>query len=89
MTVKEPKGFIKDCGDDDLVTIYSYLNDNSVAVGKIDYNLYKNLYINAETIRLCQKDLGITIDISNDILNKIENIEINGYKFISERCSQI
>ena len=65
--------------------MFYYSNDNSLAIGKIDYNPYKSIVIDAETIELYQKRLGITIDISNDILGKIENIEINGFKFVKEK----
>ena len=65
--------------------MFYYSNDNSLAIGKIDYNPYKSIVIGAETIELYQKGLGITIDISNDILGKIENIEINGFKFVKEK----
>ena len=61
--------------------MFYYSNDNSLAIGKIDYNPYKNIVIDAETIELYQKGLGITIDI----LGKIENIEINGFKFVKEK----
>ena len=65
--------------------MFYYSNDNSLAIGKIDYNLCKSIVIDAETIELHQKGLGITIDIPNDILSKIENIEINGFKFVKEK----
>ena len=65
--------------------MFYYSNDNSLAIGKIDYNPYKSIVIDVETIELYQKGLGITIDISNDILGKIENIEINGFKFVKEK----
>lgn len=65
--------------------MFYYSNDNSLAIGKIYYNPYKSIVIDAETIELYQKGLGITIDISNDILGKIENIEINGFKFVKEK----
>ena len=65
--------------------MFYYSNDNSLAIGKIDYNPYKSIVIDVETIKLYQKGLGITIDISNDILGKIENIEINGFKFVKEK----
>ena len=52
--------------------MFYYSNDNSLTTGKIDYNPYKSIVIDAETIELYRKGLGITIDISNDILGKIE-----------------
>ena len=39
-------------------------------------------------IKLHQKDLGVTIDVPNDFLDKIENIEINGYKFIKDKSDE-
>ena len=68
--------------------MFYYSNDNSLAIGKIDYNPYKNIVIDAKTIELYQKGLGITIDIPNDILGKIENIEINGFKFVKEKSDE-
>ena len=57
--------------------MFYYSNDNSLAIGKIDYNPYKNIVIDAETIELYQIGLGITIDIVNDILGKSEIVELN------------
>ena len=68
--------------------MFYYSNDNSLTISKIDYNQYKNIVIDAETIELYQKGLGITIDIPNDILGKIENIEINGFKFVKEKSDE-
>lgn len=65
--------------------MFYYSNDNSLTTGKVDYNPYKSIVIDAETIELYRKGLGIAIDISNDILGKIENIEINGFKFVKEK----
>ena len=65
--------------------MFYYSNDNSLTTGKIDYNPSKSIVIDAQTIELYRKGLGITIDISNDILGKIENIEINGFKFVKEK----
>ena len=61
-----------------------YYNYDGVAIETTDLNAYKSIIIDAETIKLRQKDLDITINISNDFLDKIENIEINGFKFIKE-----
>ena len=60
-------------------------NDNGVAIGRMDCNLYKNIIIDADTLKLHQKGVDITMDISNEILNKIEIVEINGFKFIKEQ----
>ena len=68
--------------------MFYFPNDNSFAVRKIDYNTYKSIVIDADTIELYQKGLGITIDIPNDILGKIENIEINGFKFVKEKSDE-
>ena len=68
--------------------MFYYSNDNSLTISKIDYNPYKSIVIDAETIELYQKGLGITIDIPNDILGKIENIEINGFKFVKEKSDE-
>lgn len=63
----------------------NYINKSDIVIGNIDCNPYKNIIIDAETIKLHQKDLDIVIDISKDILDKIENIEVNGFKFIKEK----
>lgn len=65
-----------------------YCDYGGCAIGKIDSNLGKTITIYAETIKLYQKDLDITIDIPNDFFNKIENIEINGFKFIKEKSNE-
>lgn len=62
-----------------------YCNYDEVAIGKIDLNPYKTLTIDAEMIKLHQKDLDITIDVPNDFLDKIENIEVNGFKFVKDK----
>lgn len=63
----------------------NYINKSDITIGNINCNPYKNIIIDAETIKLHQKDLDIVIDISKDILDKIENIEVNGFKFIKEK----
>ena len=68
--------------------MFYYLNDDSLTIDKIYYNPYKNIVIDAETIELYKKGLGITIDIPNDLFDKIENIEINGYKFAKENNNE-
>ena len=65
-----------------------YCNYDGYAIGKIDYNLGKTITIYAEMIKLHQKDLGIAIDVPNDFLDKIENIEINGFKFVKEKSDE-
>lgn len=65
-----------------------YCNYDGYAIGKIDSNLSKTITIYAETIKLRQKDLDITIDVPNDLFDKIENIEINGYKFVKEKSDE-
>lgn len=82
--VKEENFIDIDSCEDNSPVLY-YFNKSENGIGKIDYNPYKNIIIYAETIELYQKGLGITIDIPNDILGKIENIEINGYKFVKEK----
>lgn len=68
--------------------MFYYLNDDSITIDKIYYNPYNNIVIYTETIELYQKWLGITIDIPNDLFDKIENIEINGYKFVKEKSDE-
>ena len=61
----------------------SFLPDgNATAFGGIDPN---SIIIQADKLKLYHKDLDITIDVTGDILNKIENIEINGYRFVKEK----
>ena len=51
MTVKELKDFIKDCGDDDIVTICSCRDDNPVS----DYCDIGIMYkINVNNDSICQ-----------------------------------
>lgn len=71
-----------DCYCEDIKAELRY---NQYAIGNINCNPYKNIIIDAETIKLHQKDLDIVIDISKDILDKIENIEVNGFRFIKEK----
>ena len=80
---KEEK-FIDIDSCEDNSPVLHYFNKSGNGIGKTDYNPYKNIIIDAETIKLHQKDLDIVIDISKDILDKIENIEVNGFKFIKE-----
>ena len=65
-----------------------YCNYDGCAIGKFDSNLSKTITIYAEMIKFHQKDLGVTIDVPNDFLDKIENIEINGYKFIKDKSDE-
>ena len=65
-----------------------YCNYDGCAIGKFDSNLSKTITIYAEIIKLHQKDLGVTIDVPNDFLDRIENIEINGYKFIKDKSDE-
>ena len=65
-----------------------YCNYDGCAIGKFDSNLSKTITIYAEMIKLHQKDLGVTIDVPNNFLDKIENIEINGYKFVKEKSDE-
>ena len=61
------------------------LHSDGVAIAYgFDWNPLKYVSIDADEIKLRQKSIGITIDISNDIISKIENIEINGFKFVKE-----
>ena len=57
-------------------------NDSGIAVGSLDYN---SIIIETDQLKLCQNGLDITVDITNDVLSKTENIVINGYKFIKEK----
>ena len=66
---------------------YQYLYHNSpTAFGCVGINTHQSVIINTETLQLFQRDLGITIDVSNEVLNNIESIEINGFKFTKEQC---
>ena len=63
---------------------------NTVEMTKL---ISKKLRINSHEAmdiaeKLYQKGLGITIDIPNDLFDKIENIEINGYKFVKEKSDE-
>ena len=65
---------------------HDYVN-NSTAVGCVGVNTHQSIIINTETLQLKQRDLGITIDIPNEILNNIETIEVNGFVFKKEETT--
>ena len=67
---------------------YSTLISNNLYSDTINKNTSKTITIYAEMIKLHQKDLGVTIDVPNNFLDKIENIEINGYKFIKDKSDE-
>ena len=56
-------------------------NGSGLAVGSLNYN---NIVIETDKLKLYHNGLDITVDITDDILSKIENIIINGHKFVKE-----
>lgn len=60
-------------------------NGGAYAFGKLNWNPYESIIINTDKLKLYHKDLDIEIHITDDILSKIETIEVNGYKFIKEK----
>ena len=44
-----------------------------------------SLSINTKNLQIVQQDVGLTIDISDDVLSQVSSIEINGFKFIKEK----
>ena len=52
----------------------------------VGINTRQGVIINADTLKLQQNSIGITIDVSNETLSNIEIIEINGFKFTKESC---
>ena len=67
--------------------IFIPYNEGLAIAHGVGWNPYKHITIDADEIKLCQKDIGITIDISNEIISKIESIEINGFKFMKEEVT--
>lgn len=66
---------------------YQYLYHNGpTSFGCVGINTRQSVIINADTLKLQQNSIGITIDVSNETLNNIETIEINGFKFTKEPC---
>lgn len=64
------------------------LHSDGVAIAYgFEWNPLKHVTIDADEIKLHKKDIGITIDISNEIISKIEYIEINGFKFTKEEMT--
>ena len=44
-----------------------------------------SLIINTKNLQIVQQDVGLTVDIPNDVLSQVSSIEINGFKFIKEK----
>ena len=44
-----------------------------------------SLSINTKNLKIVQQDIGLTIDIPDDVLSQVGSIEINGFKFIKEK----
>ena len=57
---------------------------NEFALGQIEGfdNPYSNIVIRADSISMSQKGIDLTMDISNDVISKVDVLEINGYKFV-------
>lgn len=68
--------------EDKIFTIHD--DGMAIAYGSIE-KFYKSVRIYADDIKLHQKDMGISIDISNEILSQIESIEINGFTFTKNK----
>lgn len=66
-----------------LGDVITYHEPDGYALGSGLNN--NSIQIYAENIQLHHKDLGITIDISNNILSQAESLNINGFKFIKEK----
>ena len=67
--------------------IFMPYNESLAIARGIGWNPYKHITIDADEIKLCQKGIGITIDISHEIISRIESIEINGFKFTKEEVT--
>lgn len=63
------------------------VDGNTVAISKFDCEPYK-VIIKTNNLKFYHTDLEMTIDVSDDILSKIENIEVNGYKFVKENKNE-
>lgn len=63
--------------------VYAKAPEECLAVGaQVDPG---TLYINTDNIQMYHKNLGLAIDVSDDILNQIDSININGYKFTKSK----
>jgi hypothetical protein len=65
------------------VEISLLADGNAVAISKSDCNPYA-IIIKTNDLKIYHTDLEMTVAVSDDILSKIETIEVNGYKFIKE-----
>lgn len=63
--------------------VLSYSKDGvGTAVKSIDE---WSLSINTKNLKIVQQDIGLTVDIPDDVLSQVSSIEINGFKFIKEK----
>ena len=60
-----------------------WYDGDGFAIGSL--NPYENIIINTDSLKLHHNGLDMEVDITDDILNKVENIIINGYKFVREK----
>lgn len=58
-----------------------YFNNSNGIASSTYLNPNRNVIIETDEIKLHHKGIDITIDVSNDILSKIDEITINGFKF--------
>lgn len=65
--------------------VLAYCNDNVIARGKIVDDWSSSIVINTKNLQIVQQDVGLIIDISDDVLSQVSSIEINGFKFIKEK----
>ena len=71
--------------DDDGKTLYN-ISCRPSGIGKLLPSLDEwSLSINTKNLKIVQQDVGLTIDISDDVLSQVNSIEINGFKFIKEK----
>ena len=71
--------------DDDGKTLYN-ISCRPDGIGKLLPSLDEwSLSINTKNLKIVQQDVGLTIDISDDVLSQVNSIEINGFKFIKEK----
>lgn len=63
------------------MSLLSYSNDNAVSVNP---DSHETVIIETDKLKLYHKDLDIEVCITDDVLRKIENIIINGHKFVRE-----
>ena len=62
-------------------------NDCEIAVSNNKLNPSESIIINTNDLRIQHNDVSININISDDVLNQVDNIIINGFKFVKKEMN--